>query len=708
MKRWDAMRSLWMIAVRVAVPVISAVPVTGLADEPDGGPPTPAESCGTIDPETGRCWEPENITVVVARRPQPLGSVSRIDAKEISLRGARNVPDALRLEPSVEINQSPKQGSTLQMRGFDERASLLMIEGIPIREVYDGHFDIASLPAYSLGSIEIERGVSTLLDGPNTAGGIISLKAPTTCDDYCDASLFGGQPYGDRLLDYGGRAAACGTGSDFTLHLNTGAEHSDGYVLSHGYSPSTQNAQFHENGGIRDGSDTDRFSMATLAKYAPRPNQSLSLFVDGIRSPRGIPPFEGAGYTRYWRFSRYDTLLTGLSGVYGPDQIPRTWGFREVKGQLYAHVHRDQIDDYQDASYSTPTTNPLAWFVSSAYANETYGGAVQSSWSLNEGNRLDTSLRYNLDLHRQRTLPVPRWSAETDWTPWAHYYAHTFSAAIEDTQALGPWSLLAGIGGSGMSLISQEINNKDYPVDERVLPGAEGRLVAQYQVIDGLSLMAAGGHKVRFPTLKELFSNVVGGNPDLNTERAWMAETGLDCADLPVKDLESSLRIFFNSIEDLIEQYHNVYANVGHAVTTGTEIEVRYKPIDVLQILSGYQYLFAYDMDKERPLDYRTPHRVRLGARIFTGVGLTCALDATYNSGQQSSYLNASGSDWVEDHLPGYFMLNGHVEYEFAVGVMKAVYVYLDGQNLLDANYYQGSFEPRPGLELMTGIGGRI
>jgi outer membrane cobalamin receptor len=684
------------------------VRATGAAPTPKPVPVTGLPLCETAESNSGPCEIPSFTTIVTAKRPPPVGTTSRIDATEIALRGARNIAEALEGEPSVEVNQGPKAGATLQVRGFDERAVLLMIEGIPIREVYDGHFDIASLPAFSLGTINMERGVTSLLYGPNTAGAILSLWTPSACNETVDLSGYG-RPETEHRLLYGGRLKACRRFGDVSVFASAGYEHSDGYVLSHDYVQNANNAQFHEQGGVRDGSDYDRSTVALLAKYAPRKNKSLSLFLNGVHSPRGIPPFEGYGYTRYWRFTTYDTLLAGLSGVYGPEpgRLPATWGFQEVRGQVYAHVHRDEIRDYQDVTYSRLTTNPLAWFVASAYANETYGAMVQSSWTLNTGNRLDVSLRYNLDRHAQRTIPVPRNGLATDWTQWDHYSSHTFTVATEDTQVLGSWRFNAGIGFSGMSLLAQEIRNTSYPVDHRVIPAFEGRVVVERSLGDHIRVMAAGGHKVRFPMLKELFSNSIGGNPDLRTEQAWMTEAGFDTNGFLTDRLDTSLRLYWNSIRDLIESYRQAYANIGRAVTAGVEVEVRYKPAEALQFFSGYRYLYAHDLEHDRPLDYRTPHRVLAGARVFTRFRLTGALDAAYNSGQEGYYVDPATGDWVEDRLPGYVLANAHLRYALGVAAHGELYLFADGFNLFDTNYAIGSFEPRPGREVIVGLGGR-
>jgi iron complex outermembrane receptor protein/outer membrane receptor for ferrienterochelin and colicins len=662
------------------------------------------------EPDSGAAEdEPANCTVIQAPPSPPVGSVSRLDAEEIERRGARTLPDVLALEPSVEVNRSPKAGASLQLRGFDERAVLLLFEGIPIREVYDGHFDPGALPTFALASMEIERGVTSVLHGPNAAGGVISLKAPTACARTADVAAYAGVPLAGHLPLAGARATGCVRVSDVTAFLSGGYERSWGYALSGDYAQTPQNTSFHEQGGRRDGSDHDRATVATLVRWAPRPNKSLSLFVDALRSPRGIPPFEGSGYVRYWRFGVYDSLLVGLSGVYGPapEDLPVAWGFRELHVRAYTHLHRDELRDYEDASYERLTTNPLAFFVASAYANETYGAAVQTSWALNAGNRLATSLAYTLDRNRQREIPVPRGVAETTWGPREHYASHSLSLAVEDTQRLGAWRLTAGAGASGLALLQEEIRGKDYPVTERILPAFEGRAVVDWEPIDGLRPMVAFGHKVRLPMLKELFSNSVGGNPDLEAERAWMVEAGLDTTDLPGPGFSTSTRVFFNDIRDLIQKYRDAYANVGHALTAGLELEARYAPVAFLQLVTAYRYLYSRDLDNDRPLDYRAAHRVRLGAQASSAWGLRGSLDATFASGQRAYYADAL-TGWVEDRLPGYALLHAHLRYDVAASSWAGLYLFLDAFNLLDAAYAVGSFDPRPGRELTLGVGGRM
>ena len=652
----------------------------------------------------------ENCTVIQAPPSPPVGTVSHLDAAEIERRGAGSLPDVLDQEIGVEVNRSPKAGATLQLRGFDERSMQVLFEGIPLREVYDGHYDPQALATFALGAVDVERGVSSVLYGPNAVGGVIHLRAPTACRSTADVATWSGVPLDGHLPRAGGRATACVKASDVTAFLGGGYERGWGYALSHDYAATTQNAAFHEEGGRRDGSDFTRASASGLVRWAPRRSAAVTLFVDALRSPRGIPPFEGAGYVRFWRFGLYDSLLVGVSGVYGPppDDLPDTWGFREVRVRAWTHLHRDEIRDYQDASYERLTTNPLAWFVASAYANEIWGASAQSTWALSHGNRLTTSLSYGLDRNRQREIPVPRGAAaETTWGPWEHYASHTVSGALEDVQRLGAWRLTTGVGAGGLMPLQEQLRGTDYPVTRRVLPALEGRAVLDWEA-EGLRPMLAVGHKVRLPTLKELFSNALGGNPDLQAERAWMAEIGLDTTDRGLVGLRTSTRLFVNGIQDLIERYRDTYGNVGRALTTGLEVETRYVPLTHLALVAGYRYLYARDLDHDRPLDYRAPHRVRLGAQATSSWGLRGSLDAGFNAGQSAWYADALTGEWVEDRIPGYAVLDAHLRYEAPGVPWLTPYVFLDAFNLLDADYAVGSFDPRPGRELTLGVGGRL
>ena len=115
----------------------------------------------------------------------------------------------------------------------------------------------------------------------------------------------------------------------------------------------------------------------------------------------------------------------------------------------------------------------------------------------------------------------------------------------------------------------------------------------------------------------------------------------------------------------------------------------------------------SLDVERNRPLDYRTPHKLRLTARYLAPFGLTVGVSGVYNSTQNAYY--ADGDRMIHENIDGYFLINASVRYDLTLKNQNAgIYLFVNGHNLLDANYSVGSLEPRAGREIMFGIGGKI
>jgi len=659
-----------------------------------------------VEPPSPDAVDTEYRTVVRSIRPESPGTSTTVTAEDIEMTGARTVPEALALVPGLEISTSPKQGATLRLRGFDERAMLIMYDGIPLREVYDGHFDISSILASGIGTISIERGIPSLLYGANVMSGVISISSPEITKGLeAGGELNGGQIHDGKLMDIGGKARFAGRFGAFTLELDAATLHSKGYVLSDDYEQTSQNQSFHEDGDVRDGSDYAKSIVHGGASYTFANGLKLNLVANAIFMDRGMPPFEGSGYVRYWRFKYYNTYQVGLGAVYQPRSMPASWGFAGIRGHANMSFHKDDIQDYQDATYQQLTTNPLAWFVASAYDNQSFSTAAMPSFVLWKGNRLDLGIGYGIDTNRQREIPVPKDGAVTDWGPEDLYRTQTFHVAAEDNQHIGRWSIVGGLGVVGMSLMSNQLRDRSYPVNDNLMTALEARLVTDYAISDHVKVVAGMGRKTRFPTLKELFSNQVGGNPNLNAEIAWMTELGVDLTDLPIRGFSVTTRGFYNRLTDLITKQYDAYANVAQATTAGTEVEASYRIVDGLDVAANYTYLYSRDETSDRILDNRAPHTASTMLSYRSPFGLSVSGQGIFRSGEQSWYADGVTGVWKEDRLPGYFLLNGHLRYEYTVVPGCAIYATFSATNILDRDYVQGGFEPRPGRELRASIG---
>jgi outer membrane cobalamin receptor len=166
----------------------------------------------------------------------------------------------------------------------------------------------------------------------------------------------------------------------------------------------------------------------------------------------------------------------------------------------------------------------------------------------------------------------------------------------------------------------------------------------------------------------------------------------------------AGLRLFYNAVADLIDRRFDVFANVKQATTAGMELWTSWSPMGGLDLQGSYTYLYARDDTEHRPLDYRSPHSVGLGAVARAPWGSEAAVFAFYRSGQRSFFFDTIENQWQKDRLPGYWLVNGLVRHRFVIGGDVAASGFLRMRNILDTNYVQGSFAPEPGRQVFAGL----
>jgi len=534
-------------------------------------------------------------------------------------------------------------------------------------------------------------------------GGVVNLQSYDNLGERTgEMKLEGGDPYHQRLLDHAGQLRLARQIGPWSFMASGALSNSDGFVVSHDFKPTDDNHEFHEDGGLRAGSDYSKSMLMAKATYAPRAGLHVSAIGHAFFQDRGIPTFEGGGYTRYWRYTAYDTYLAGLVVDYRPEDVTSPWRFAGIETAVYASRHDDTIEDYQDDTFKELTTNPLAWFVASAYCNQSYGAVATPRWQLTDANKLLVSAAANYEANYQRTIPVSADHINDEWTPWETFSSTTFNLAAEDTHQIGPLRVTAGVGGNGMTLLAEEIRGTSYPVSHRVITAVDGRLFSDYEIFDDVRVLLAGGHKTRYPTLKELFSNVVGGNRDLDPEQAWMSEAGVDWR-APAR-VRLNGRLFYNAVRDLIDTRYNAYANVKRATIAGTELSAAWSPMTWLKLQGQYTYLYAHDDIEKRALDYRSPHSVGLDARVNAPWGTEAGVQGLYRSGQRAYSFDGISNEWQKDRLPGYVLVNAMVRHSVEFESPYAVSVFLRLRNIFDVNYVRGSFAPEPGRQIFAGL----
>src|SRR5687767_12731966 len=120
----------------------------------------------------------EPVTVIGARAVAVVGGASAVVVRTEQLRSspAPLLEEALRESPFVHVRQNSRGEMELSVRGSDSRQAAVLLQGVPISLGWDHRTDPSLVPITGAQSLVIVRGLSTLLNGPNTLGGTIEVS----------------------------------------------------------------------------------------------------------------------------------------------------------------------------------------------------------------------------------------------------------------------------------------------------------------------------------------------------------------------------------------------------------------------------------------------------------------------------------------------------------------------------------------------------
>ncbi len=100
---------------------------------------------------------------------------TRLRAEDMEARGDRDFGEAMKMVPGINVFQHAKGSIRFDMRGFDLDRVALLIDGIPVKDVYSATVDVSQFPVFNVSNIIINRGVSSALYGSSGMVGSVNL-----------------------------------------------------------------------------------------------------------------------------------------------------------------------------------------------------------------------------------------------------------------------------------------------------------------------------------------------------------------------------------------------------------------------------------------------------------------------------------------------------------------------------------------------------
>ena len=625
-----------------------------------------------------------------------VATVTEVTREDFLLRGVNTAADALRYIPGGKVSFSRgslegngKNEDLLRLRGFETTDILVLIDGMPLTEPYMKRVDLSQVPLDNVAKIKVVKGPSSVLYGPNSAGGIVNIvteRGETGFRSFLD------QRFGD-YKSFRTLAQNQGAKGPFTYVLGGSYDRSDGFPVSRDFPGS-----FNQEGTLRANSDYERYNLA--GRFGTDVGTQGSVSVGGgYYSYGGGVPFGMSDLDpTLWRKEWDRWYINGLG----------EWNFTDelgVKAQLFYNNFNNKIKDYTDTTFQRISSDGKGI---STHDNVLYGFFVNPWWDLGRVSSLKAGIRYDKEQAKIQD--------EVE-APWEQYVNEIYALALEDeVRPFDTLSLVAGVGYSYYRKI--EAFNGDVLLDlGDDIDTVDFQFGAFYTPCPWVKLHASAGRKTSFPTLRQLYSPD-GGNRNLKAQTALTYEVGVE-GTYKKGYPGASLALFRSDVDDLIVkkelspgeiqdptlQTDYQLQNVDEALLQGLELSINWHPLplDGLGLYANYTFLHAEDKNTGKALDFRPPHVFNLEARYQSSFGLTAGAVFSYTSAQK--YVPKGLPDQIEE-LPASGLWEIYLAQKFPFEIFPERYVelYVDVENLLDEYYEQDPRKAAPGRTVWAGI----
>lgn len=577
--------------------------------------------------QPGTAFHLARIEVNVTASVEQLSTSATIDESDYRQRDLRTIPDALNLIPGVSIQRvGPRNERGVFIRGFDMRQVPLYIDGIPVYVPYDGYVDMDRFLTYDVGEMQVAKGFSSPLYGPNALGGAINLitKAPT-------------QPIN---LDIG---AGLGSGGMVNGFANAGVRwrgywaqggfawlSSDTFPLSGNFRPVLL-----QPAGDRNNAYQTDYKGRVRFGWTPNARDQYTFTYANQKGQKGNPPYAGsdpAVKPRYWQWPAWDKESFYFVGNKGLGE------FTYLRARLYYDKFDNIVRAYDNNCYCTQRL-PSAF--TSAYDDDTYGTSLEFGTRAGGRQTIKSSFYFKDDTHREGNVGEPVRS----------FRDQSFSAGLEDTLRLSQKaSAIFGFSADRLQVLNAEnfAAGTVTPFPKRDIWTWNPQAALFYSLGVSTNLHFTFAHKTRLPTIKDRYSYRLGQaipNPDLLEERANNWEAGITHVLGRRTFFEANL--FRSVVSNSTQRFYvqpNVYQlrNLGESRFLGGELEIRRALTAQLHLQANYTYLSRRNMSNPALPTIDTPRHKTYGALTYQlGPRVSLLADLRYEGGRY--YQNDGG-----------------------------------------------------------------
>lgn len=508
------------------------------------------------------------VVITAARREQKLADAvvetELIGTQALRERGASDVAAILTERSGLQLDGGFPAGAGVQMRGFDSRRVLILLDGQPMVGRVGGHFDVSRIPTSMVERIEVVKGPQSTLYGSDALGGVVNIITRR-------ATALGWE---------GGVNSAAGTQGRRDLSANT--------LFRRGTLGATLDGGLRRQDLAPGVSDDD-------ATFANRWNGSASL--------------------RWQRDSAFQ--LEGSALAISESQRYRT-------GQLFHFADNDQWGARGSAQMALGTgrlTTTVHWSAFDHLSrSSTLDRPVTDSGARDTQRLLQGDLLYNAQFGRtlvdagvqlrRETISADRLSVEAPDV----FNVEPFAQA---TLSLGPVNLTPGVrltvSDRWGDFVAPRLAAMWRPADALALRASLGR-----------GFRAPDFKELYLDFVNSAAGYAVKGNADLRPESSTSGSLGVEWTGTR---LWARGGLYRNDYRNFIEAREPdasgtyTYNNIARGRTSGLELEGGLT-VSRWQLDASYDYLRARDLDSDGALLGRPTHTARAGVGGGLWLGL--------------------------------------------------------------------------------------
>ena len=548
-----------------------------------------------------------------------------IDQSQIANLNLINAAQALDYLPGVSIQHldTNRNEAGIMVRGFSTRGQVpLYIDGIPISVPYDGYVDFNQYLTSDIGEIQVARGYSSPLLGPNALGGSINMVTEEPVKKFSADALIG-TASGDALL------SSLRLGSRWKNFFFQGSIdwHQQDYIPLSGNFPVLQYTKLPDivmtdhlnNSWSRQERWTGRVG------WTPKEGDEYVVSYNNLKGQKGVPLYQGADTTATYRFF-WDWPYWNTDNYYfhSNTQLGES---SSIKFRAFYDQFRNDIDMYSNDTYSTMNTSSAEH---SMYNEHNDGFSTEFTTHVLARNVFSASFFLKDDTHTEHGIypgiaPFPliepvlrdadiqtsiglqdviritsRLTATVGFSA-DHFdglQGQSYNAAMT---ALLPFTCVASPNNTSFSGCTAHVWNYN------------PQTAVSYAVTKTGTLFMTFADRGRFPMLKDIYSAGLGTglpNPNLLPEHALTWNVGYK--QIIGAKTSAQIVLFRSDLHNAIESVYvtdpggtadpfcpagkiigfcSEMANIGKEVHQGLEFEVRSAPIPRLVLNASYSYL---------------------------------------------------------------------------------------------------------------------